>query len=602
MLCRGTAWGQVKNLKSGELTDPDNGVKSLLAALSSWEESTEMRTYEQFEKAIYKTVQKSDESSMSYVNRLQVAMDELGVKSIQEFHAFLLLRQSAVTPEDKKRVLTMTNGEMSTKRIEQAMRTLATSILNSGEVRKKVYPTNYVEPETSFVVNDAEGMQGGGNPGHTYDDHELDQEYVDHLATQGDADALNVLSFEKDLEDMFQEVPDLHSALVSYQEARSKILERKKFRGFWPAAGKSKGKSGGKFQQYRKGGGKGNLLQRISRTFCKACGEKGHWKAECPNKTMASASTDTANFVTHQEIHVVNEADSAAQIIFENDPEAGNRSDDPKLRSLGNRMPKPSNTFDCYHSRPNLGSIAEEGLAILDTGASRSVLGADLWPGVWKNLPAEVQAQVKEAVMESLRMLLIILMNQIEVKAPDQEISANHANSLQSLLEHVNTQKQRIEELSQIIKENRSPKKTRGPAGPMQSENGDLSDHSWELEEEEELIAAAAAPKSPPKRSQPRSSAAPATYPNNASRPTTESVSGTQLALTAQALESWGNKRVSWGRTHNGKRYTEVYEEHGSYVDWIKARAKNATPAMQDFITYAQAREDMEHQAVRGRP
>ena len=138
MLCRGTAWGQVKNLDSSSLTDPVNGVKSLLAALSSWEESTEMRTYEQFEKAIYKTVQKSDESSMSYVNRLQVAMDELGAKSLKEFHAFLLLRQSALGPEDKKRVLTMTNGDMDSKKIEQSMRTLATSVLATGENRKKV--------------------------------------------------------------------------------------------------------------------------------------------------------------------------------------------------------------------------------------------------------------------------------------------------------------------------------------------------------------------------------------------------------------------------------------------------------------------------------
>ena len=139
MLCRGTAWGQVKNIDSASLTDPENGVKSLLAALSSWGESTEMKTYEQFEKAVYKTVQKTDESSMSYVNRLQVAMDELGAKSLKEFHAFLLLRQSALSPEDKTRVFTMTNGDMDTKKIEQSMRTLATNILSSGDNRKKVY-------------------------------------------------------------------------------------------------------------------------------------------------------------------------------------------------------------------------------------------------------------------------------------------------------------------------------------------------------------------------------------------------------------------------------------------------------------------------------
>ena len=291
MLCRGTAWGQVKNLQSDELTDPVDGVKNLLAALSTWEESTEMKTYEQFERAIYKTAQKTDESSMSYVNRLQVAMDELGAKSVKEFHAFLLLRQSALNPEDKKRVLTMTNGDMDTKKIEKSMRTLATSILASGDVKKKVYATNYVEPEPSFVAMENDSNAGWMSPAYYAEDEEVDQEYVEMLATQGDADALNVVGFEQDLEDIFQNVPDLHHALVSYQEARAKILDRKKSRGFWPASGKGKSKGYGKYNVNHKGNGKGNLLLRISRTHCKACGEKGHWKAECPNK--GNQTTDT---------------------------------------------------------------------------------------------------------------------------------------------------------------------------------------------------------------------------------------------------------------------------------------------------------------------
>ena len=114
MLCKGTAWGQVKAISPEKLTDKTNGVKNLLAALSSWEESAEMKTYEVFEKAIYKTTQKADESTTSFVNRLQVAMDELGEVTVQEFHAFLLIRQSALTVEDKKRVLTMTGGTMET--------------------------------------------------------------------------------------------------------------------------------------------------------------------------------------------------------------------------------------------------------------------------------------------------------------------------------------------------------------------------------------------------------------------------------------------------------------------------------------------------------
>ena len=100
MLCRGT--GQVKSLPATSLVDEVNGVKNLLAALSTWEGSSEMRTFELFERAIYKTTQRPDESSLSFVNRLQVAFNELGSTTIDEMRAFLLLRQSTLTSEDKK--------------------------------------------------------------------------------------------------------------------------------------------------------------------------------------------------------------------------------------------------------------------------------------------------------------------------------------------------------------------------------------------------------------------------------------------------------------------------------------------------------------------
>ena len=66
---------------------------------------------------------------------------------------------------------------------------------------------------------------------------------MEQLASQGDPDALNVVSFERDLEEMFQEVPDLLQSLFSYHEARAKIPERKRSRGFWPLS-----KGAGKFQ------------------------------------------------------------------------------------------------------------------------------------------------------------------------------------------------------------------------------------------------------------------------------------------------------------------------------------------------------------------
>ena len=211
MLCRGTAWGQVKSLPAPSLVDEVNGVKTLLTALSTWEGPSEMRTFELFERAIYKTTQRPDESSLSFVNRLQVAFNELGSTTIDEMRAFLLLRQSALTSEDKKKVLTMTQGKMDKGLIEQSMRTLATSIL-SGEPKKKIYPVNYVKPEVKEIPeNDSTVTAYYTN----VDEEDVDQESIEQWANQGDADALQVQAFEKDLEDLFQEIPDRHQALIS---------------------------------------------------------------------------------------------------------------------------------------------------------------------------------------------------------------------------------------------------------------------------------------------------------------------------------------------------------------------------------------------------
>ena len=499
MLCRGTAWGQVKSLPASSLVDEVNGVKNLLAALSTWEESSEMRTFELFERAIYKTTQRPDESSLSFVNRLQVAFNELGTTTIDEMRAFLLLRQSALTSEDKKKVLTMTQGKMETGPIEQSMRTLATSIL-SGEPKKKVYPINYVEPEVKEVSeNDSTVTAYYTN----IDEEDVDQESIEQWANQGDADALQVQAFEKDLEDLFQEIPDMHQALISYQSARQKLVEKKKYRGFWPS-GRGKGSQsfggGGKFG--KKGKGKSNLLARIANSHCKICGEKGHWKDECPNKTK-----DTVNMVTQvtsppglksymkenddqvifeeapEEVFTVIEEKTIEELsqsmMFEKPSEQTleefadfmtfsnplkaedcrdqsvfvriadspqtlrkstfyNRdglvdfglthktvginecqclfvvgestkqhaiqflSDRLMSRRANPRMPEPirnkEDSFgECFVSKPFGGISGGLGMAILDTGASRSVVGEDVLPALMKSLPTIVRTMVRES-------------------------------------------------------------------------------------------------------------------------------------------------------------------------------------------------------------
>ena len=113
MQCKGTAWAQVKSLDATTLTDPVNGVKALLLALSSWDEAAELQTYEKFEKALFRVQQRSDETTMSYVNRLAVAFNEIGGElTIKEVKAFIMLKQSALSSEDKRKVITLAGGSI----------------------------------------------------------------------------------------------------------------------------------------------------------------------------------------------------------------------------------------------------------------------------------------------------------------------------------------------------------------------------------------------------------------------------------------------------------------------------------------------------------
>ena len=116
IMCKGTAWSQVIQLDPKKLTNPKEGVEYLLAALSAWEETSEMKTYELFEKALYKVVQKSDEAPHSFSLRLQAAFDEIGADvKIQEMQAFVMLKQSCLSADDKKKILAMTGRKLELK-------------------------------------------------------------------------------------------------------------------------------------------------------------------------------------------------------------------------------------------------------------------------------------------------------------------------------------------------------------------------------------------------------------------------------------------------------------------------------------------------------
>ena len=171
----------MRQLHALKLIDPENGVTILLKALSSWDEAAELQTYEKFEKALFRTQQKSDETTMSFVNRLTVAFSDMGPDlTMKDVQAFILLRQSSLSSEDKRKVITITGGSLEASKIEQTTRTLSTKILTTGtEAKKKIYPANYVG---TYDFDEA----------HFVDDILDDETMVMQMAEDGDEDAIFV--------------------------------------------------------------------------------------------------------------------------------------------------------------------------------------------------------------------------------------------------------------------------------------------------------------------------------------------------------------------------------------------------------------------------
>ena len=108
------------------------------------------------------------------------------------------------------------------------------------------------------------------------------------------------LNHQESLIDTLQSDPEMAILMSSYTDARRRLLEKTRNRGFWPTPkGKGFSKGKGKFKSRKP------LAQRIAESHCLKCGQKGHWKAECPMESqkkgkpshvanaMISATTDS---------------------------------------------------------------------------------------------------------------------------------------------------------------------------------------------------------------------------------------------------------------------------------------------------------------------
>eukprot|EP00435_Cladocopium_sp_Y103_P012821 s2582_g3.t1 len=112
------------------VNDPKAIRKIVELVGGSWGVIALQRKFELVEKALFRGVQKQDESSESYLSRVDVVWSKLLAKGVklEEIQSFIILRGSRITSEDKKRVIFDSGAEeggvLDLKKVRAAIRML----------------------------------------------------------------------------------------------------------------------------------------------------------------------------------------------------------------------------------------------------------------------------------------------------------------------------------------------------------------------------------------------------------------------------------------------------------------------------------------------
>ena len=245
---QGAAFAKVARLDPAKLRS-EAGVKYLVEALGGqWGKLASEEKLSYFERAFYLTTQKPDESNDSYLARHDAAFEDMTTAGVtmEEVRAYVLIRQSQLPAEDRKRLVIETEGNLSYEGARKSLRLLGSKFfheLQGGAKgnRYRTYDVNTTETqeEATMLTSEVE----------TLDEDAM----VQYMHDAGDEDAIFILDFEDTVIETIQESPELASCYHTYLEARTRLKERAKYQGFWGVQTNFKGKS----KKGKGAGGKG---------------------------------------------------------------------------------------------------------------------------------------------------------------------------------------------------------------------------------------------------------------------------------------------------------------------------------------------------------
>eukprot|EP00435_Cladocopium_sp_Y103_P026541 s2495_g6.t1 len=256
--CQGTAFQKLQIHQSELLQNDEKCVHKIIELLGGqWGRIALERQYEYAETALFQCHQRQDESHDSYLARSDVMWSRFLHQKIkiEDIQPYIVLRGSLLTPEEKKKVILESDqsleGKLTIRKVSDSIRVLGATFFNELSGLKKPQRSK-VYDQTTLLAQDDDVQ-----PDATLQAEDLSEsEFLDVLVGEGDDDATLVADFEQSASELLQEDPELASAFSAYQDARRRLSEKFRNRGFWPTSKstpKGKGYGGGsKF-----GGGKG---------------------------------------------------------------------------------------------------------------------------------------------------------------------------------------------------------------------------------------------------------------------------------------------------------------------------------------------------------
>ena len=449
--CHGSAFKKLQLHQQEIMKNERKSIQRLIEILGGhWGQTNLEKQYEYAERALYRCQQKSDESADSYLARSDILWTELTTHTtkIGDLQAYVTLRGSQLSSEDKKRVLLDANaagsGKLSLEKVHAAIKMLGAGFFHDVTGVRKSRGKTY--DQTTLLTEGTDLEEASSTLMADIPDDAVNDD-MDALFQEGDEDAVLITEFEQAASEVLQNDEDLASALNSYTEARRRLTEKTRSRGFWPvhqSKGKNKGYKGakGKFGKSRK-----SLQQRILESRCRICDKLGHWKAECPMLKNNQSSESGARGSSSQAptSFVRTDAVDSLPLEFLNLPEVSPSLDDPRFwspesfvnvvqgelfvsrgrlkvnhqsgdgeikqpfpslmprnepceRSAAHHVPVLQTTNDSYPSEEgeDFACFATYGChGVVDLGATKTVIGSNLVQDLIRNLHPDIQKSLK---------------------------------------------------------------------------------------------------------------------------------------------------------------------------------------------------------------